>query len=74
MQIYQDPNHSTDERVADLISRLTIEEKASLLLADSAPVERLGIPKYHWWKGGQGIKETLIELNASEEILKRYIA
>jgi beta-glucosidase len=35
--------------VADLISRLTLEEKASLMLYNAAPIERLGIPAYNWW-------------------------
>jgi len=29
-------------------------------------------PKYHWWKNGQSIKDTLTELNASDEIKKQY--
>ena len=28
--------------------------------------------KYHWWDRGQGIDNTLRELGASDEILKRY--
>jgi len=36
-------------RVDDLIGRLTLEEKTSLLVMDSAAVPRLGIPAYHWW-------------------------
>lgn len=29
-------------------------------------------PKYHWWKGGQSVMETLEELNAPPEVLVRY--
>ena len=29
-------------------------------------------PKYHWWRGGQSITETLKELNASPDVLVRY--
>ena len=36
-------------RVADLLSRLTPDEKISLLGYRSRPVERLGIPAYNWW-------------------------
>jgi len=35
--------------VNDLISRLTLEEKASLMLYNSPAIERLGIPEYNWW-------------------------
>jgi beta-glucosidase len=36
-------------RVADLLSRLTLEEKISLLGYNSKGVPRLGIPAYNWW-------------------------
>ena len=36
-------------RAAELVSQLTLEEKASLMLHPSAPVEALGIPAYNWW-------------------------
>lgn len=46
---FQNPDLSHEERARDIISRLTLEEKAGLLLHDSKPVERLGIPGYNWW-------------------------
>ncbi len=46
---YQDPSLSFDERAADLTSRLTLEEKARLMLDISEPVERLGIKRFNWW-------------------------
>lgn len=42
---------STKDRVNDLISRLTLDEKAILLTARESPlnfIERLGIPEYDW--------------------------
>jgi len=36
-------------RVDDLVSRLTLEEKASQLGNWSRPIPRLGIPGYNWW-------------------------
>ncbi|MFC2137696.1 glycoside hydrolase family 3 C-terminal domain-containing protein [Bacteroidota bacterium] len=44
-------NHqlSIDDRVNDLISRLTLEEKASQMVYNSVAIERLGIPEYNWW-------------------------
>ena len=47
--IYKDPAQATDTRVKDLISRLTLEEKVSLLGYQSKAVPRLGIPAYNWW-------------------------
>jgi beta-glucosidase len=46
---YQDTSLSFDKRAADLLSRLTLEEKVSLMTNKSAAVERLGIPPYEWW-------------------------
>ena len=46
---YQDPSVSVDLRVEDLISKLSLEEKASLMLYNSPAIERLGIPEYNWW-------------------------
>ncbi|XP_068642934.1 probable beta-D-xylosidase 7 [Aristolochia californica] len=37
------------ERVRDLVSRLTVDEKISQLVAKSAAIPRLGIPAYNWW-------------------------
>ena len=46
---YQDPEAPLVQRVADLLSRMTVEEKISQLTNDSPAVERLGIPAYNWW-------------------------
>lgn len=46
---FQNPELSNDQRIEDLVSRLSIEEKASLMLYNSPAVERLGIPEYNWW-------------------------
>ena len=46
---YQNPALSPAERAADLCSRLTIEEKVSLMLDRSPAIERLGIPQFEWW-------------------------
>ena len=49
---FRDEHRSIDSRVADLISRLTLEEKISLLGYNSKAVPRLGIPAYNWWNEG----------------------
>jgi beta-glucosidase len=38
-----------EERVNDLVSRMTLEEKVSQMLHGAASVDRLGIPEYDWW-------------------------
>jgi len=40
---------SFDERVNDLVSRMSLIEKVSQLVHNASPVERLGIPAYNWW-------------------------
>jgi len=47
--IYLDPDRPLKERIEDLLSRLSSDEKCALMLSDSPAVERLGIPAYHWW-------------------------
>ena len=46
---YQNPNLSAHERAVDLCSRLTLEEKAQLMLDESPAIPRLGIKKFFWW-------------------------
>ena len=46
---YQNPNLSAHERAVDLCSRLTLEEKAKLMLDDSPAIPRLGIKRFQWW-------------------------
>ena len=46
---YQNPNLSARERAVDLCSRLTLEEKAKLMLDESPAIPRLGIKKFFWW-------------------------
>jgi beta-glucosidase len=46
---YQNPGLSSEERAKDLISRLTLEEKATLMCDESEAIPRLGIKKFNWW-------------------------
>lgn len=38
-----------NERIKGLISKLSLEEKVSLMMHESPAIERLGIPEYNWW-------------------------
>jgi beta-glucosidase len=46
---YQDYSLISEARAKDLISRLTLEEKAKLLCDQSEAIPRLGIKKFNWW-------------------------
>ena len=46
---YLDTLLSFEERVDDLVSRMTLEEKISQMLYDAPAIDRLGIPVYNWW-------------------------
>ena len=48
-EIFRDPHYSTEQRVDDLIARMTLEEKVSQMQNDAAAIPRLGIPAYNWW-------------------------
>ncbi|RPJ78185.1 MAG: glycoside hydrolase family 3 protein [Alphaproteobacteria bacterium] len=46
---YQNPNLSSEERAKDLIGRLTLSEKAVLMMDISEAIPRLGIKRFNWW-------------------------
>jgi len=48
--IYLNPRFSPEERAADLVSRMTLEEKASQLdSSQAAELARLKVPAFGWW-------------------------
>jgi len=46
---YQDPSLPTEMQAADLVSRMTLEEKVGQMVHEAEAVERLGVPAYNWW-------------------------
>jgi beta-glucosidase len=46
---YKDPDLPLEQRVDDLVSRLTLEEKVLQLFHHAPAIERLGVPEYDWW-------------------------
>jgi beta-glucosidase len=49
---FLDTNLTIEQRVSDLVTRLTLDEKISQMMNDAPAVERLGIPRYNWWSEG----------------------
>jgi beta-glucosidase len=46
---YLDPALPIERRADDLLSRMTLEEKAAQMQSDAPGIPRLGIPPYNWW-------------------------
>jgi len=46
---YLDPSKPLSVRVDDLVSRMTLEEKASQLVNQARAIPRLQVPEYDWW-------------------------
>jgi beta-glucosidase len=49
---YMNPALPVEQRVDDLISRMTLEEKVSQMRDHAVAIPRLGVPKYDWWNEG----------------------
>jgi beta-glucosidase len=47
--VYLDPSKPIDARVADLVSRLSLEEKVYQMMNNTPAIPRLHIPEYNWW-------------------------
>ncbi len=46
---FQNPDLPLDQRLDDLMSRLTMEEKVAQTVFDAPAIPRLSIPSYNWW-------------------------
>ncbi len=49
---YMNPALPTEQRVNDLIGRMTLEEKVEQMRDHAPAIPRLGVPKYDWWNEG----------------------
>tara|TARA_B110000438_G_scaffold290745_1_gene326868 strand:+ start:1266 stop:3878 length:2613 start_codon:yes stop_codon:yes gene_type:complete len=66
---YEDVDLSFDKRTADLVSKMTLDEKISQMQREAPAIERLGITKYSWgneglhgvasWMSGEGFTTTV---------------
>ncbi len=49
---YLDPSLPTQQRVDDLVSRMTLDEKVAQLINTAPAIPRLDVPAYDWWSEG----------------------
>jgi len=49
---FRNPALPLEQRVNDLVSRLTLEEKVGQMVHTAPAIPRLGIPQYNWWSEG----------------------
>ena len=49
---YLETTRTPEERAADLVARMTLEEKAAQLGHTAPAIPRLGVPEYNWWNEG----------------------
>ncbi len=49
---YQNPSLTPQQRAEDLCQRLTLEEKAQVMMNGSKAISRLHVPMYEWWSEG----------------------
>jgi beta-glucosidase len=49
MLAYLDPSLPAEQRAADLVHRMTLEEKGTQLLNQARAIPRLNVPAYDWW-------------------------
>jgi beta-glucosidase len=46
---FLNPALSTEERVNDLVGRMTLDEKIGQMMNAAPAIERLNVPEYNWW-------------------------
>ncbi|MBI4894000.1 MAG: glycoside hydrolase family 3 C-terminal domain-containing protein [Acidobacteria bacterium] len=48
-ELYKNPDAPLEARVADLVSRMTVQEKVAQMQNAAPAIPRLGVPAYNWW-------------------------
>ena len=65
VDIYKDPSRPLEDRVSDLFSRLTLEEKVALMAGAAAfalqPIARFGVPSLRMTDGPTGVRSNVRE-------------
>src|SRR5687768_9253519 len=46
---YLNPDLPFEKRAADLVARMTVDEKISQVMNNAPAISRLGVPAYEWW-------------------------
>lgn len=67
---FRNPDLPLEERVRDLISRLTLSEKVRMMKHASIAVPRLGIPAYNWWNEAlHGVARTKEKVTVFPQVI-----
>jgi beta-glucosidase len=69
--IYLDPHYQPAERAADLVSRLTLAQKAQQMNSSSAPaIPELGVAQWGWWnEAAHGVARQQTNTGANPPVL-----
>jgi len=69
--IYQNPSYTFAERAADLVSRMTLAQKASQMNSSFSPaIPSLGVPQWGWWNEAlHGVSREQLLNNANATTL-----
>jgi beta-glucosidase len=69
--VYLNTRYSPEERAADLVSRMTLQEKASQMNSSrAAAIPRLGVAAYGWWnEAAHGVAREQTTDNSNPPIL-----
>jgi beta-glucosidase len=51
-ETWRDPSIGVEQRAADLVAQMTLEEKAEQVGHTAPAIPRLGVPEYNWWNEG----------------------